>query len=537
MKLKPGDDRYGAARWGDMSDITKGRLLGRHGVPIGFFDQRLLRVDSDGHVTIWGGAGTGKGRDVIIPMIARLNGERMLCFDPRGELAAVTIHNFVRWKAYAYCINPTGMLPGILPQHSCNVLDILKADDLRLHADAPFIAAALIPLARSKGQWWEVGARQYVACLLKALCERDGTASLPSLFRAVNAINSDPAYFDALLITMKGSRFDDVRNCAGSMVTQMQDAPREFAAVTSTMRAALDFMADPQLQRSFGRSDFSLEALTDRERSVSVFVNVPIEYVGIWSPLLRTIYTVTALYKQRNPNSPRVNMLVDEAGQLGRFEELLQSLTYGRGAGLRVISVFQSTAQIVRNFDAPVLEDFMGSSETRLFLCPRDLQTATMISHMVGMETRGFENRVEQQAAKRKQWDAMQRALWGGDPFAAAYDFDLYGEAAQNISRVQRPLLMPAETLSLADDEIIAFISGRNLPPLRIKKLPYWMQRDLNGYWLNNPWHSNEPRVRLRGIFGFSNHAIVTAEVPPHLREYPQHQDGLMRYVAGDRPF
>lgn len=63
---------------------------------------------------------------------------RVLVNDPRGELAAISIQNQIRFGRPAYCINPYG-LHG-LPQHRVNSWDVLRLNSPTFHADVKLVA-------------------------------------------------------------------------------------------------------------------------------------------------------------------------------------------------------------------------------------------------------------------------------------------------------------------------------------------------------------------------------------------------------------
>src|SRR5690606_21312276 len=130
----------------------------------------------------------------------------------------------------------------------------------------------------------------------------------------------------------------------------------------------------------------------DPGRVHKIFLIVPAEYLKIFAPVLRLFFAVTMIVKGRAPSSARVMMLVDEAGQLGSFEALLQSFTYGRGMGVRSWAIFQDAGQITRNFGPAGLPGFMGSAQMRQFFGVRDFQTAQAISNMLGSETLEFDD-------------------------------------------------------------------------------------------------------------------------------------------------
>jgi type IV secretion system protein VirD4 len=71
---------------------------------------------------------------------------------------------------------------------------------------------------------------------------------------------------------------------------------------------------------------------------------------------------ILALGARRQRPARRTLMLIDEAGQLGRMEPLLQTATLLRGCGVTLWTFFQSPAQIESIYgpDAMVLADNAG---------------------------------------------------------------------------------------------------------------------------------------------------------------------------------
>jgi len=163
-------------------------------------------------------------------------------------------------------------------------------------------------------------------------------------------------------------------------------------------------------------------------------------------------------------------LLVDEAGQLGRFEALLRAFTFGRGAGIRAWAIYQDAGQIERNFGRPALQSFLGSAQMRQFFGVRDYQTAELVSNMLGDETLLYDDPLQQNAAKRQKWETAKRVMEGGDPFAAASDYAHHKRNAGHRTQQRRRLMTPDEILALPEDRQILFVSGKNLKPILANK-------------------------------------------------------------------
>lgn len=526
--------RFGSASWSGANDLARAGMLGAL-PPIGFFDDQFLSLDTDAPWITIAGAGAGKFSTLLSYTVSYSAFTRMIILDPRGEIAAVTMPNFAKCRSPAYCLNPCGIAG--LPMHRCNPLDILSRSNPRFHADCKFIAEALIPFSGGgNARYFEMRAREWVENLLKSLVEQHGAVSFPALFRAVNLIETDAQHWADQLQAMLNSSFESVRRTAGEMLTKQQDSPKEFGAVIGELYAHLNFLDDPMLQEALENPDFSLSALCDPRQAATLFVNVPIEYVQLWAPVLRTMFTVAMLYKSRAPQAPRLTMIVDEAGQLGNFDALLRAFTFGRGAGVRAWALFQDTGQIVKNFGQPGLQGFLGSAALRQFFGVRDYQTASMISAMLGNETLEYDDTLRQAEAERSRFSAAMRIMNGDDPFQAMYDMRHFDQASQVRTKQSRPLMTPDEILAMPEDRQILFVSGKNLKPIFAERHPYFMHPEMAGRFLPNPYHPPLDQVTIPSKRGPRVHKVVREPVPAALAHLPQYQDGTWSYVEGYRP-
>lgn len=527
--------RFGSAGWADDSQLRAAGLFVDRGPQIGFFGKRPLYLESDAPMITIGGAGSGKLRDLLGYVVCRSPGQRMLFLDPRGELAAISNHVPAVHGEQAYYFNPYG-LHG-LPQPGCNPLDILDPESPTFHADCKFIARALIAIiSQSEGKYFEQRGSGWLEALVKFDVETHGWTSLPRLMRFVNLIESGSGQWPDLLEAMLKSRFDDVRRTAGEMLAKQQDSPREFGSIVGEIYANLGFLDDPMLQASLERSDFSLSALCDGTRACKVFVIVPAEYLKIFAPLLRLFFTTTLLYKSRAPSAPRVTMVVDEAGQLGSFDALVQAYTYGRGAGVRPWAIFQDVGQIIRNFGAPGLQSLIGSAQMRQFFGVRDFQTAQLIANMLGTETLEYDDTKMQDAARRQKVQAVQRLMAGDDALSAVLDIAHFNKAAQLRTKQARKLMTEEEILAMPEDRQIIFVSGKDLPPVYAQKFPYFSQAAMAGLYLPNPYHPPHDRVQIATRWGTKWVRVVREPVPTRFASFAQYRNGSWAYVEGYKP-
>lgn len=328
-----------------------------------------------------------------------------------------------------------------------------------------------------------------------------------------------------------------MRRTAGEMLSKQQDTPKEFGGIMGTIYGAGAPIDDPRVRASLSRADFSFRDFATGKTKGTLYKMPPAEFLPQLSPILRVIDEVAMILKGRAPDAPRLNFIIDEAGQMGRFETIKRVATFGRGMGARGRFYFQDPGQVIRNFGHEGLQGFMNSCQLRKFMPPRDIETARLISSMLGNETLSYDDTLAQNEMRHRSKAAAMDFLFGGDPFRAALDHRHFRQAAENRTKQARLLMTPDELLALPDDRCILFISGKNLKPILAHKYPYFTRPEMAGMYLNNPYHPPADRVLITTRRGESWARIVTERVPPALAHYPQYQEGYVRYVEGYRPF
>jgi type IV secretion system protein VirD4 len=535
--------RFGSARWASVDELDGAGLIGQPGLFLGFMDGFPLRLAGDAPLIMFGGAGSGKLRDVLAYNLCGFrvgNGwnipRRMLVNDPRGELAAISIGNQIRFGKTAYCINPFG-LHG-LPKHRVNPWNILRKDSGTFHADVKLLLADLISLPSSgekyfnaRGRdWSEALVRTYIACK-PASATRDAI-SLPEFFDLINAIE-DPLYWESFAEQMLSQPESDIRRVAAEMDSKRNDAPKEYGAIMGSIFESIGFLSDPTVRECLSGSDFSLDVLC--RENCNVYLMIPAEYLALLAPMQRAIFGATILYKNRNPSAPSVLLVVDEAAQLGNFEALLRAYSFGRGMGLRSLSIWQDPGQITRNFGQAAVSSFIGSSQCRQFVGVRDLETARTVSSMAGQQTLEYDAVLEQDAARRNRARVVAELMNGGDPFSAGLSYAQLTRAANHRTKQARALMLPDEVLTMREHEQLLFVSGLGVHPIRAEKYPYFTRPEMAGAYLPNPFHPPYDRVPIAGHWRGAAR-VIRERVPPHLAHWPQHQTGEWSYVEGFRP-
>ena len=534
------ENRFGSAAFATEADLGRAGVLGNCGIMLGFKGKRLIRVDGDAPLITFGGAGTGKLRDLGAYTVCGCRSDdgkwfsptRMFINDPRGELAAISIQNLVRLGKRGYFMNAYG-LHG-LPQHRVNPLDMLRPGSKTLIADTKILVGEMIVLSGSQeGAFFELRARQWLGALVLYHVLRYGYITLPALYELVNAMQDTSEWTD-IAEGMFQSPFAEVRRTVLEMNEKYNKSPKEYSAFMSEIIKSLDFLSDPYVYEMFNGADFSLEVICQFD--CNIYLMIPAEYAEILATVTRLIMGATMLYKQRHPEAPRVTFFIDEAATLKRSESLLGGYTFGRGMGIRMWSFWQNLGQISRNFGPDAVESFMGSAQVRQFIGTRDIKTAKTGSEMIGKQTLEYDAELLQRKAKVMKAQIIRQLLAGGDPIAVGQNYRLQAFAAADRAKQSRDLLAPDEMLRLKDDEQILFISGLNLNPVLCNKYPYFDQPRMAGAYMPNPYHQPQNKVRIATRSGFYWARVITERVPEKYADLPQYQSGQWSFIEGFRP-
>ena len=523
------DTLYGSAQWATDAQLQKSGLLNGKGLYFGeSAEGKALYLSGDQPLITFGGSGSGKGRDIILHNVLSYDGH-MFVNDPKGELAAVALHSHHLQEKHAYCINPFEIhagAPWYLPSHNVNPLDILKPDSITLVADCKLLMEMMLPSTgqRGKDNYWIEKPRDWGTFMLVWLVQRYSGATLPQFYDLVSSIRSDPPKWKDYAAEMSNSPNVDVRRVVGEIQQKQDKAGAEFEGIIGGLSVNLSFMGDPTISRCLEGGDFSLSVITNPIQPVNVYLIFPAEYMQNYVSFLRLMIGVSTLYKQRTLESPPVIFLIDEAAQLGYFEVLARCYSYGRGAGIRTWAFFQSMGQIEDQYGRDGGRSMVSSAQVRQFFGVRDIDTARVVSEMVGESTVFYDDPV-QKDHHRTQGTA--HLLQGAGDAAAVMQAMHHFRAASEKSIAGRDLINTAEVLQMEETDQIAFVGGVGCPPILAKKRPYFSRTDLAGRFLPNPHHSPTDKVKVATRWREAEKRVVSSPVPKNLESFPQYKRGF----------
>lgn len=525
------DAPFGSARFATEAEIRRAGMFRQtpDSLFLGFVGDRPLWYEGMGGMVTVAGARGGKLRDVLgYNTCSGIYAGSMIVLDMKGELSMVSQDQTPDGK---FCItwNPAQHHGSVA--HRINPPDSLRKGGPTLVSDLKVIAENMIPLSGSpQGQFFEGRAREYFEAVALTVVEKDGVLTLPGLYRAINLIPAGGDTWLDFAFDMSESAHESVRRIEAEIAAARDNPAGGFPGIQGEMFKAIACLSDPALMASVSPPyDFSMSDLTKGDQVYQVYLNVPAEFVEAWAPILKAIFTAGLIAKSRVPSAPRQTWVLDECAQLGAFPMVVKLFTYGAGIGIRPWAIFQSTKQM-KALGPDAENIILSSAAVRQFFAVRDLETATTLSRMLGMETLSYEDERQSEQARHERHMAMRQMLEGGDPLEAVLSYEHAARREVLPARRGRSLMTPDEILNMPGDKQILFVDG--VPhPIYADRRPYYEQRFMAGRYHPNPYHPPADKVRVKTLIGHGWKKVVREKVPGEFAHYPQYRDGFWSKV------
>ncbi len=545
--MNPHDSPYGSARFADAAEVRRAFSEGG-GVPFGFHGGRKLSHSKKAGMLLIGGAGSGKFTSVLAHLMdaGGRDGEpqRYAIFDPKREIRAVLEPYFAHIKAAVYEINPyfTHGVQG----HRISILSHLKPNSPRLVADSRRAARTFI--AESGGgdaRFFEQKAQNWLDPLIRGLVHLDGGVSPASLYELIGMIRSAPDAWSELSGLMAEMGEPDLCVAYAEMREMADGASRTFESVMAEITNSMAFMNDPRLQAAFvgsNEADFSLDVLCENSNQPTfVFFVMPPEMTQQNAPLIRQFFSTLRTIKQVRPEAPTLNLVIDEAAQLGSFPEIAEFYSIGRGFGLCPVCIYQDIGQIRKNLGPTGAMTLQASADLEVYLGGgiSDLETARMLSAKLGNQTLELDDHLTQQRAQRSRREAVREAIFGGgDPLKTGSALRALDYEQHHKRKLSRPLRTPEEILGMSQSQSLVMPSGYGIHPFMADKTPYYTNAAYTGLYGPNPYFDRDfSSVSVPGRWGGrSSLHVIHEAVPASHAHLPQYKRGEWSFIEGHRP-
>lgn len=526
------DNRFGSAAFATEEDLRRAGMFAKfpNSLLVGFFGNHPLYYSGAGGLLLTAGARGGKLRDVLAyNLCSGIHDLSMLVLDLKGELAVVS-QDQTRDEKYCIYWNPAG-LHG-MPQNRINPVDYIRIDSPSLVSDVKVFCENMI--ANSSGEnskYFEGRAREFFEAIILTEVRLNGVLTLPRLYEIINLIPGNSEGWLNFAFEMNQSGFPISQRIEEEIANSRGESSNGFQGILGEIFRAVACLSDPTLLASVSPPyDFSFKDICASDRKYHVHLMPPAEFVDAWSPVIKAMFVAGMIYKARAPQADQQTWILDECAQLGAFPLVEKLFTYGAGIGIRPWAVFQSTFQMER-LGKNSANIITSSAQLRSYFAIRDIQTASAVSRMLGMQTLRYDDEMVQARARHAKHQAMQSILSGGDPLMAGMSVAHHRQEAELQTKQQRWLRTPDEALNMPADEQFVFYDDLKHPVLANRK-PYYEQRFMAGLYHPNPYHPPLDRVRVKAMMGFKWRPVTTEPVSNRFREYPQYIGGVRSKIG-----
>lgn len=411
----------------------------------GWWRQRTLRDNGDGHVLIMGPSRLGKGAGHVVPTLLNHEGS-MLVFDPKHELHRIT--GACRAElGPVHVVDPTNL-------HSTRYNPLLELrESPHLIGDCQTVAAVMATSGQGgasvrEDPFWDSSAHKLLTAVLAHVVTGD-KPTLGEVWRTCLAIagNRYPAPRDGFVkATLNAHRALDARTRSG---------------VDETLGTHLRFLSDPLIRRMTAASDFRAGDLVTGPNPVTVFLSVPVIEGKRLRPFTRLMLEsmIAALTHDLHLTSDNrakqrpLLALIDEFPHLGRLDVIERQMPIMASYGVRLCLICQDEDQI---------GNLYGAKQAITANC-------STIAYIPGFSAGSLQT----------------VARWGGQHAVAHSSKQLpagikgAGSVTQSETRVA--LLETGEMLERGKDEVLIFTHG--VPPTYLRKLRYWKELEFRGLW------------------------------------------------------
>ena len=429
---------------------------------LGVLSRGRGRFYHDGHILTCAPTGAGKGVGAVIPNLLDYPGSAVV-LDLKGENYAVTAGTRRASGQDVFLVDPYGITGAA--GHALNWLDTLDPDHPDVVGRAGTLADMLVVRSGFESEpHWNDTARDLLRGFLVHVAglpaERRTMAELRAMLTA-----PEDQFAEILADMLAAPERGGQRLVSRTAAAHLGRPERERGSVLSTAQRHTAWLDDPRLCAATGRSDFSLHDL--KRRPMTVYLAIPPDRLRAALGFVRGFIGMAfdAMTAVPGRLAHRVAFFLDEFGQLGRLDNLVDGLTLMRGYGVQLWLFVQDLSQLKAVY--PRWQSFLANTSQQYF-GTADYDTAHYISNALGNYTIEFET--------------ANRSRHTSRPFKPGTQTAGSGE-----HRHGRPLLTSDEIMRLGSARAIVMISGE--PPFLLDRLDYLTDPAFAGRADPNPMH------------------------------------------------
>lgn len=442
--FKPKEKIHGDAKWAEEKDKKKSGLRSKTGMLLGRDNKGFLIAGGYQHALLFAPTGSGKGVGFVIPNLLFWQ-DSVIVHDIKLENYELTSgYRATKMKQRVFLWNPASP-DGV--SHCYNPLDFVSRKMGQMVDDVQKIANLLLP----EQEFWQNEARSLIVGIMLYLIA--DKSKIKSFGEVVRTLRSDDVVYNlAVVLDTMGKDIHPVAYM--NIAAFLQKADKERSGVISTANSSLELWSNPLIDATTARSDFDVR--TFKKVPTTVYVGLTPDNIQRLQPLMRIFYQQTsAAMSQRIPTKEDkfgVMYMMDEFPTLGKMEQFQTGIAYFRGYKVRLFLIIQDTEQLKGTYEESGMNSFLSNSTYRITFAANNMETANLISQLVGNKT------VNQESLNKPKFLDLNPA-----------------SRSLHVSETQRALLLPQEVINLPKEQQILLIEAS--PPIKSKKIFYFKEK------------------------------------------------------------
>jgi|TARA_B100000609_G_scaffold199565_1_gene204202 type IV secretion system protein VirD4 len=357
----------------------------------------LVGIHDDRHFMIVAGSRAGKGRSILLPLLATWPGS-VIVIDPKMDLATETAS--LRAKHQRVLIHDAfgAAGPSCDPYRaSGNPLSYRLGDDDDSLLDlAMLIADGLVVKSRSNEPHWDESAMMFIEGVILHVMTSpiyDGRRTLPTVHKLLIEAVEDGGNEKGELSTLEKEMCDNeaVGGAVQAAAIAFYDRhERERASVLSTLRRHLHFLTFPRIRNSL--VDGAVDVRTFHETPTSLYIGLPATKMRTCAGLLRLFINLALAafeansarhdFQHQSGRYPCL-LIMDEFFSLGRMERIEAAAGQVAGFGVKLCPVLQDLSQLKAMYPDS-WETFAANCGAISFFGNTDLTTLEFLEKRLG---------------------------------------------------------------------------------------------------------------------------------------------------------
>lgn len=420
--------------------ISAGEVLSSNGKGFCLTGDRCLSIkDSFSNGLCFGGSGSGKSSRVLIPSILKMAGASSLCVhDPSSELFEKTSGAM---KKAGYTIKVlnyanTDYSENFNPLYRIqNISDIKKISKLLIHTSLG---------AGGKDPFWNSSAESLLSTFIRFTIFHTEKRfhTLYNVLCLINVFSGSPQKVDKLFVQAKD---DDLLSEYKAFVAYDSKMLMSFVA---TIRTALSIFSDPQIARVTSSDSIDFENFRSEKTILYINNNVnDMKYYSVLSSIFFEQFFASIMSSLPKQKDLPVFFLLDEASSL-YLNILPTAISNIRKYNSGILQIYQSLGQLFDLYGVPQGRNIIANSFSKVYMSGQSLEVCRELELIFGK----------------------------------------YEYIDDENNRRTRQLLTMDEIRILKESIILC----GNLPPIKVKLVPYYEQRELKKLALLPPYQTDQ---------------------------------------------